>query len=526
MPIPDLFRTAGSPTRADLATRAAALRLRAPQLTPTEAQRLEGRLGIDAENARVQGARTESAALRSANPAGIDVRSYSGSLYQGNMAPVAAVPGAMEATADAALRSRFGPPPNERGAVDVADQGGLRSLPTGQGPVPRAMMTPAAAAPPVIPGAFRETSPLIRGTAADPQEVDIRRRKDELGIEGARRALARDDAEGAAIRTAVSPSVGVAEQIRGGGAGLAAPGGAAVTGSPMSADPGEDPGLRYFRAGGREPAVAAALQRQPKASAMRFGSMEDLNRRYPTDKFDYTATVDPQTGEVSVPSVSPRAPASPAPNVFNNELESALGKQVASTIEKVPEHQATIEQVQRTRTALAAGAKVGGLAQAKLAFAQAVNGVLGDGTINTAATEIAKSSFSDMALAAAAKMRGQGQITESERALLKDTVAQLGNSPEAAAYIMNYMEAAANRALAKAQALQSLRDAGETGSSKYSRILASWEKDNPIKIEAPKKGDAAAQPSAAAVSYLRQNPNLASDFDAKYGAGASKRYIK
>ncbi|MDQ5978404.1 MAG: hypothetical protein QG602_1378, partial [Verrucomicrobiota bacterium] len=193
---------------------------------------------------------------------------------------------------------------------------------------------------------------------------------------------------------------------------------------------------------------------------------------------------DPATGVVTVPKVSPRAPAPPTPNKFRDALDEGLGKQVSAVVERVPEFNNTLEQVQRGRAALAAGATTGGLAETKLAAAQTINGLVGSEVFKTGPSELAKTTFSDMALTAATRMRGQGQITESERKILADTVAKLGNSPEALGYIMNYIEAAATRSLSKAQALQSLRDTGELDAAKYSRVLTTWEKENPIKLEA------------------------------------------
>lgn len=53
---------------------------------------------------------------------GIDVRSYTGSMYRPGATPT---PGyqpqpSAESAADRALRARFGPPPNERGQIDIA----------------------------------------------------------------------------------------------------------------------------------------------------------------------------------------------------------------------------------------------------------------------------------------------------------------------------------------------------------------------------------------------------------------------
>lgn len=255
---------------------------------------------------------------------------------------------------------------------------------------------------------------------------------------------------------------------------------------------------------------------------MIFESESELEKRYPAASNDYSKKVDPRTGRVKVASVSPRAPVKQEPNEFWGAQERKFGEQVAAIIEKVPEHHNTLEQVQRGRAALAAGAKTGGLAAAKLAAAQTINGVMGSEVFKTAPTELAKTTFADMALTAAARMRGQGQITESERKILADSVAKLGNSPEALGYIMNFMEKAAQRSIGKAQAVQELRDANEKTSAPYTKVLSNWERDNPIELEE----SASVPPPQSAVDYLKKNPSLAAKFDEKYGAGASKRYLK
>jgi hypothetical protein len=181
-----------------------------------------------------------------------------------------------------------------------------------------------------------------------------------------------------------------------------------------------------------------------------------------------------------------------------------LGTQVSDLIAKTPEFQGTLEQVQRMRASLGAGATTGGLSELKLKLAQGVNGVMGADVFKTASSELAKTTFADMALTASARMQRQGQITENERKMLASTVASMGNSPEAANYIANYMEAGAKRSLAKAQALQELRDSGNTAGKEYSRILTTWEKDHPIDLKA-----ANAVPNAkggAATNYAAMTP--------------------
>jgi hypothetical protein len=109
------------------------------------------------------GSYTEARPVRPAFPGpgsapgrgGVDVRSYTGSLYNGTATPdpnYRPQPSA-EDTADRVLRARFGPPPNERGQIDIADASGVRSV----SPYPE-MNVPAADSP-ALPS-FQPSGPL------------------------------------------------------------------------------------------------------------------------------------------------------------------------------------------------------------------------------------------------------------------------------------------------------------------------------------------------------------------------------
>lgn len=258
----------------------------------------------------------------------------------------------------------------------------------------------------------------------------------------------------------------------------------------------------YIKQGGNDPTMvqylsslaATKTKAEAKPSGMVFRSVADLQQQYPSDKYEYDMKVDGKSGQVSVDKISGRAPAPAQPNTFVSTLDAGIAKQVDATISAVPAHQATIESVQRAKQAIAAGSTQGGGAAAKLALYQGINAVF-PGAIDTKETEIAQNSYASMALTAAERMKGQGQITEQERKLLADTVAKLGNSPQAAVYIMDYMDAAARRNLGKAEAIQALRDAGEEKSVKYSRLLSTWEKDNPIELPPPAAPKAGATPT-------------------------------
>jgi len=133
----------------------------------------------------------------------------------------------------------------------------------------------------------------------------------------------------------------------------------------------------------------------------------------------------------------------------------SVAKQMTDLQNRVPAHYDTLAQTQRARSLLDADAEQGRGRNTILGVQQAINTVI-PGLFDVSKEEALKTTYADMALQAATKMRGQGQITENERRLLADTVAQYGNSPEGARYIMDFMDAIAKREIARAEAMREI----------------------------------------------------------------------
>lgn len=81
---------------------------------------------------------------------------------------------------------------------------------------------------------------------------------------------------------------------------------------------------RYAQAGGDDPqmaqlAIQLAGARNRGRGGMVFPSMGELEKRFPRSQYDYTMTVDPESGQVTVPSVSPRAPESNLPPGYEQD---------------------------------------------------------------------------------------------------------------------------------------------------------------------------------------------------------------
>lgn len=150
---------------------------------------------------------------------------------------------------------------------------------------------------------------------------------------------------------------------------------------------------------------------------------------------------------------------------YREERGKAEAAIVADVISRVPQNYAVLDQTARARALIDQDPDQGRGRAPVLGVMQAINTVL-PGTFDTTKEETLKNTYAELALAAAVKMKGQGQITEAERALLADSVAKFGNSPQAAKYIMDFMDAVAKREIARAEYYGEVEGEGKRVTSK------------------------------------------------------------
>lgn len=165
-----------------------------------------------------------------------------------------------------------------------------------------------------------------------------------------------------------------------------------------------------------------------------------------------------------------------------------LAVRAQSAIDAIPQHQSTLDNIQRVRVAYAKGAK-SGIGQQFIDEAKGfINTINGEPMFDLRNQEVAKQGLADFSLGAAARMKGQGSITENERKLLAETVAKFGNTEAGNLAIMEFMQAVAEREIRKGEYFAELADTGKFNS----RSQAEFYRKNPLKLpsfEAPVKPD-------------------------------------
>ena len=182
--------------------------------------------------------------------------------------------------------------------------------------------------------------------------------------------------------------------------------------------------------------------------------------------------------------------------------EQGMAALKTSIYDSVPKWTDVKDQNRIARELVASGAAVSGPgAEVKLNLMKGVNAVF-PGTFDTTPSEVLSANYKNMGLTASAKIKGQGAITNEERKRVDDTIARLGNTPEAAIYIMNFADAVADRELARASYLAALEKQG-TELSRGDLTIKFYE-DNPLENFMPAMTTPKNAPQSAAMGRVYQ----------------------
>jgi hypothetical protein len=157
-------------------------------------------------------------------------------------------------------------------------------------------------------------------------------------------------------------------------------------------------------------------------------------------------------------------------------LGKATAEEVGAAITGVKGQQAILDNINRARELLDKGAAQGAGVKTLTDVANAANLVF-PGLIDTTKEQALGNVYADIALRGAEKIKGQGQVTENERKMIADAAVKMGNTPEAARRIMDYMEAIAKREIQRGKEFASKVD--RDGFVSRSDIAEYYEK-NPL----------------------------------------------
>ena len=212
-------------------------------------------------------------------------------------------------------------------------------------------------------------------------------------------------------------------------------------------------------------------------------------------KNTYRFKRDPATGKAiawSQPSVSNRTPSM----MGNVEFEKQFGKDLADRVntanissQKASQAADSLLVDINTLEGLYEAGLTTGEGQEYFNMFGAVALKLGIGNKDRMATqEQARQAFADMALnAAAVLLKGQGQVTENERAMVERAVAAAGNSPAANLAIMKTLRKAAQRAKEAGKyniQLQRAAARGEIKTQEIPILMDEWYAQHSVGAEA------------------------------------------
>ncbi|HYB97507.1 MAG TPA: hypothetical protein VEC57_00040 [Candidatus Limnocylindrales bacterium] len=168
-----------------------------------------------------------------------------------------------------------------------------------------------------------------------------------------------------------------------------------------------------------------------------------------------------------------------AEKAYKEERSKAMAAMVQEVIGKAQQYQETLDQTSRARALLEQDTKQGRGETTVRALQQAINFLVpGDKPVfDTSKSETLQTAYADMAVTAAARLKGQGQITQPERELLANTVAKFTDSAKGASYIMDFMDAVARREIARGEYFADIEASDRAVTAKDNQ---QFYRDNPI----------------------------------------------
>ncbi len=159
------------------------------------------------------------------------------------------------------------------------------------------------------------------------------------------------------------------------------------------------------------------------------------------------------TGPQVSPVLYPKEQGQAAYEVAQGTADAAVYQKASAGVKNATD---ILDQNNYIRNLLDSDAPQGPGRSVILELQKSVN-ALHPGTFDTSKAEALQKTYANVALTAVSKMQGDRQISDKERELLSKSVANYGNTPQAARLILDFTDAVAKREIAKAEYFTELR---------------------------------------------------------------------